>query len=72
MTPDSPEIKYENVAARRERPVILFPHNRVANSPGNPVWVQKKNLRDCPLAGQMLIGDPDPIEPVARGLPEGG
>ena len=55
MTPDSPEIKYDNVAARRERPVILFPHNRVANSPGNPAWVPKKKLG--PFAGQMLIGD---------------
>jgi mono/diheme cytochrome c family protein len=55
MTPDSPEIRYENVAERRERPVVLFPHNRVANSPGNPAWVPKNKLG--PFAGQMLIGD---------------
>ena len=55
MTPDSPEIKYDNVADRREQPVILFPHNRVANSPGNPAWVTQKKFG--PFAGQMLIGD---------------
>jgi mono/diheme cytochrome c family protein len=55
MTPDSPEIRYDIVVDRRERPVILFPHNRVANSPGNPAWVPKRKLG--PFAGQMLIGD---------------
>jgi hypothetical protein len=55
MTPDSPEIKYDKVADRRERPVIMFPHNRVANSPGNPAWVTQKKFG--PFLGQMLIGD---------------
>jgi hypothetical protein len=55
MTPDSPEIKYEKVAERREKAVILFPHNRVANSPGNPTWITHKKFG--PFAGQMLIGD---------------
>ncbi|HWN48041.1 MAG TPA: hypothetical protein VNM71_11820, partial [Steroidobacteraceae bacterium] len=55
MTPDSPDIKYDRVADRRERPVIMFPHNRVANSPGNPAWVTQKKFG--PFAGQMLIGD---------------
>jgi mono/diheme cytochrome c family protein len=55
MTPDSPEIKYDAVADRREKAVVLFPHNRVANSPGNPVWVTRKTFG--PFAGQMLIGD---------------
>jgi hypothetical protein len=55
MTPDSPEIKYDKVADRRERPVVMFPHNRVANSPGNPVWVTQKKFG--PFAGQMFIGD---------------
>ena len=36
-------------------PVILFPHNRVANSPGNPAWVT--NDKFGPFAGQILIGD---------------
>jgi hypothetical protein len=55
MTPDSPQIKYDAVADRRERPVIMFPHNRVANSPGNPAWITQKKFG--PFAGQMLIGD---------------
>ena len=55
MTPDSPEIKYDKVADRREHAVVLFPHNRVANSPGNPAWVTQKKFG--PFAGQMLIGD---------------
>jgi hypothetical protein len=55
MTPDSPEIKYDAVAGRRAKPTILFPHNRVANSPGNPAWVTQKAFG--PFSGQMLIGD---------------
>lgn len=56
MTPKSPEIAWARVAARRERPVVLFPHNRVANSPGNPAW-DTTNGKFGPFAGQMLIGD---------------
>jgi mono/diheme cytochrome c family protein len=55
MTPDSPEIAWDQWAARREREIVLFPHNRVANSPGNPVWVTGADFG--PFAGQMLIGD---------------
>jgi len=55
MTPDSPDIKYDRVADRREKPVIMFPHNRVANSPGNPAWITQKKFG--PFAGQMIIGD---------------
>jgi cytochrome c2 len=55
MTPDSPEIQYDKVADRREVATVLFPHNRVANSPGNPAWIETK--RFGPFAGQMLIGD---------------
>ena len=55
MTPDSPEIQYDRVAGRREVATILFPHNRVANSPGNPAWITQKKFG--PFAGQMLIGD---------------
>jgi hypothetical protein len=55
MTPDSADIKYDRVADRREKPVIMFPHNRVANSPGNPAWITQKKFG--PFAGQMLIGD---------------
>ena len=55
MTPASPQIQWEQVADRKEQPVILFPHNRVANSPGNPAWVT--NGKFGPYAGQVLIGD---------------
>lgn len=55
MTPDAPEITWERWADRREREVILFPHNRVANSPGNPVWLTDTGFG--PFKGQMLIGD---------------
>ena len=35
--------------------MILFPHNRVANSPGNPAWVTTNKFG--PFTGQLLIGD---------------
>jgi mono/diheme cytochrome c family protein len=56
MTPNSPEIHWEKVADRRERAIVLFPHNRVANSPGNPAWDLTKG-KFGPYAGQMFIGD---------------
>jgi hypothetical protein len=56
MTPDSEAIQWDKVAASRERPAILFPHNRVANSPGNPAW-DTTDGKFGPFAGQMLIGD---------------
>lgn len=55
MTPQSPQIAWDQWAARKEREVILFPHNRVANAPGNPVWIPRKTFE--PFVGQMLIGD---------------
>ncbi|HET7812560.1 MAG TPA: c-type cytochrome [Steroidobacteraceae bacterium] len=55
MTPASPEIRYEKWVDRRARPAILFPHNRVANSPGNPAWVTQPKFG--PFQGQMLVGD---------------
>ncbi len=55
MTPDSAEIRWEKWISRKEQAVVLFPHNRVANSPGNPAWVI--NNKFGPYAGQMLIGD---------------
>jgi mono/diheme cytochrome c family protein len=55
MTPDSPEIQYDKVASKRETAIVLFPHNKVANSPGNPAWITQKNFG--PFVGQMVIGD---------------
>lgn len=56
LTPESPEIAWTNVAATRTRPIVLFPHNRVANSPGHPVWDTTRGKFGV-FAGQMLIGD---------------
>jgi hypothetical protein len=36
--------------------VVLFPHNRVANSPGNPAW-DTTHGKFGPFAGQLFIGD---------------
>lgn len=55
MTPDSPEIAWEKVQDKREQAIILLPHNRVANSPGNPAWVTHKKFG--PFENQMLMGD---------------
>jgi glucose/arabinose dehydrogenase/mono/diheme cytochrome c family protein len=55
MTPDSPQIAWEKVAGRKERAVVMFPHNKVANSPGNPAWILGDKFG--PYRGQMLIGD---------------
>lgn len=56
MTPDSPEIQWEKVADKVEPALILLPHNKVANSPGNPAWDTTKG-KFGPFASQMLIGD---------------
>jgi hypothetical protein len=56
MTPDSTEILWDQVLDKRVKPVVLLPHNRVANSPGNPAWDTSKG-KFGPYAGQMLMGD---------------
>lgn len=56
MTPDSPEISWENVSAKREKAVVLFPESRLANSPGNPMW-DTTGGGFGPFTGQMFIGD---------------
>lgn len=56
MKPDSPEIAWDKVANTREKAVVLFPHNQVANSPGHPVWDTSKGAFG-PFTGQMFIGD---------------
>jgi mono/diheme cytochrome c family protein len=56
MTPTSPEIAWEKVWDRREKPVILLPQSRLANSPGNPAW-DTTGGKFGPFEGQMLIGD---------------
>jgi cytochrome c2 len=56
MTPESPEIRWEKFASKRAQAAILLPHNKVANSPGNPAW-DTTNGKFGPFAHQMLIGD---------------
>ena len=56
MTPDSPEIAWEKVQGKRAKPIILLPHNRVANSPGHPAWDTTKGKFGV-FTGQMLMGD---------------
>ncbi|WP_169449463.1 family 16 glycoside hydrolase [Marinimicrobium agarilyticum] len=56
MTPDSPEIEWENVWEERAQERLLMPQNLLANSPGHPVWDLTEG-QFGPFAGQMLIGD---------------
>lgn len=56
MTPDSPEIAWDKVQDKRTNAIVLLPHNRVANSPGNPAWDTTKGKFGV-FAGQMLMGD---------------
>jgi hypothetical protein len=56
MTPDSPEIAWDKVWAKREQAAVLLPHNKLANSPGNLAWDTTKG-KFGPFTGQMLVGD---------------
>lgn len=56
MTPDSTEIQWDKVSDKREKPAVLLPQNRLANSPGHPVWDTTKG-RFGAFTEQMFIGD---------------
>ncbi len=56
MTPDSKEILWDQVKHNRVDAVILFPHNRLANSPGNPAWDTTQG-KFGPFKNQILMGD---------------
>ena len=56
MIPTSPEISWEAVADSRQEAAVLFPQNRLANSPGNPAW-DTTGGRFGPYEGQMFLGD---------------
>ena len=56
LTPTSPELGWERVKAQREPAVVLFPQNRLANSPGNPAWDTTAG-KFGPFANQLFIGD---------------
>lgn len=40
----------------KEEPIIWFPHNEVANSPGNPEWDRSQG-KFGPFTGQAFVGD---------------
>ncbi|MDQ8186035.1 family 16 glycoside hydrolase [Pelagicoccus sp. SDUM812002] len=56
MKPDSAELRWPAAGANRETAVALFPHNKVANSPGHMAWDTTEG-EFGPFAGQMFIGD---------------
>lgn len=56
MTPDSKEILWDKVKNTREDAVVLLPHNRLANSPGNPAWDTTQG-KFGPFKDQILMGD---------------
>lgn len=56
MQPDSPEIQWPEIGKGKEKAVALFPHNIVANSPGNMAWDTTDDAFG-PFSGQMFIGD---------------
>lgn len=56
MQPDSPEITWDKVKDKRKAATILFPHNRLANSPGHLEWDTTEGKFGA-FAGQAFIGD---------------
>lgn len=50
------KTNYKYFDEMREKPVVWFPHEEVANSPGNPVWDISEG-KFGPFKGQMFIGD---------------
>ncbi|WP_111643228.1 family 16 glycoside hydrolase [Marinimicrobium alkaliphilum] len=56
LTPDSPELAWEKVADTRAREVLLFPQNKVANSPGHIAWDTTEG-KFGPFGGHLWVGD---------------
>ncbi|MGQ8366105.1 family 16 glycoside hydrolase [Glaciecola sp. 1036] len=56
MTPDSPEIQWQNVIERKARAAIVVAHARVANSLGNLGW-DTTDGKFGQFSGQGFIGD---------------
>lgn len=50
------ERSIADFAVMAETPVVWFPHQEVANSPGNPVWDMSDGAFG-PFAGQAFVGD---------------
>lgn len=56
MKPGSPEIAFDRWQAKTHPHALWFPHNKLANSPGNPAWDLSEG-KFGPFAGQMFVGD---------------
>ncbi len=56
MTPQSPELTHEKWKDKLRKGALWFPHRRLANSPGNPVW-DLTGGRFGAYSGQMFIAD---------------
>jgi len=56
LKPESPELQWEAVKARKEKALVLLPHSRLANSPGSPVW-ETTGGKFSPFEGDIFMGD---------------
>ena len=56
MNDKSKEVQFDAVKNKRELPLVLMPHSKTLNSPGNPGWDTTKG-KFGPYAGKIFIGD---------------
>ena len=68
MKPGSPEIAYEKWQGKIHPFAVWFPHNKLANSPGNPAW-DLTGGKFGPYQGQMFVGD-QTLSKLVRVAPE--
>jgi len=50
------ELNVDTLDAMRDKPAVIFPHNVIANSPTQPVLIQK-NKQLKPFEGQFIVGE---------------
>ncbi len=68
MTPGSPEIAFDLWQAKSHLSALWFPHNKLANSPGNPAW-DLTGGKFGPFGKQMFAGD-QTLSTLVRVAPE--
>ena len=56
MKPGSPEIAFDQWQSKTRPEALWFPHNKLANSPGNPAW-DLTGGKFGVFGGQMFVGD---------------
>lgn len=56
MKPGAEPVAFDKWRNKIEKSALWFPHNRYANSPGNPAWDRSEG-KFGPFAGQMFVGD---------------